>query len=204
MTDSNDTGLLTQSQREFLQTDDPDMTERGKRAAKSRIRSRLRAAFDDLHLLLGDGEVKQQIDLEEVLADMHGKDVWPLATLLFLWSVEHPRITDRDDMTERLSSGGESTDLESQMDRITASFDHTMETGVRAAFEFGSLDHVPEEITNDLTVLLGEPVSERSDEELAQMSGRTIDMLFRRGDLDNSEYARIMDLKLKSDDEWSR
>jgi hypothetical protein len=145
-------------------------------------------------------EVNNSSDLGKVLADLDAGRVWPLPALLFMWSLEHPQLSGVDDMADVLTSGDESTTLEAQMDRFTDSFDTQVESGVRAVLEFSDFEQVPKEVSNELTVSLGGPVSDMTDDDLAQLPRRTLDSLFRRGDLDNSEYARVMQLKLKSEE----
>jgi len=197
--DDTPASILTSRQREFLRGE-TDLGNRGKRAARARIRSRLRASFDDLRLLLSPDASQDEVDVAKVVADIDSGRAWPLAALLFKWSIEHPMFTDRDDLADTLSKPGETSSTHEQMDRITTSFDSQIESGVSAALEFGDLDHVPEDVTNELTVTLGEPVDEMTDEDLAELPRRTLDLLFRRGDLDNQEYARVMGVKLDRED----
>ncbi|MBV0900180.1 hypothetical protein [Haloarcula salina] len=200
MADSDETGLLTQNQREFLRTTDPDMSDRGVRAAKSRIRKRIQVAFDDLRLLFGTEETEQKLDLDKVLGDIDPGRVWPLSAILFMWSVHHPTLLNRN-LDQGMSTPDKGLSTHEQVDRVTASFDSQVERGVRTALESVETDRIPEEVNNDLTISLGGSVADMSDEELAELSRRSLDLLFRRGDLDNAEYARIMKRKLADADE---
>jgi hypothetical protein len=203
MADDKPASILTDAQRDFFESGGETDNAAHDRALRSRIRGRLRAGLDDLRLLLNtEAERKsdEPSEVTKVLADVDAGRVWPLSALLFLWASEHPMFTDRDDLADTLSKPGETSSTHEQMDRITTSFDSQIESGVSAALEFGDHDHVPEDVTNELTVTLGEPVDEMTDEDLAELPRRTLDLLFRRGDLDNQEYARVMGVKLDRED----
>jgi len=150
MSDPTDTGLLTQDQREFLQNPNPEMTDRGIRAARERIRNRLQVAFDDLRLLLNPEKTEQEINLQKVLAGVDSERVWPLSALLFMWAIEHPTFLDWEDMTDVLGNPDKDVDLGVQMDRTAASFNGQAERGVRTALGFSDLHQVPEVVENDL------------------------------------------------------
>jgi hypothetical protein len=202
MSGSNDTGILTETQRDFLKGNGGDMTDRGERAAKTRIRERFRNSFDDLRLLFNHERRETavgDIGLRGVLNDIEGGYMWPLAALLFIWAREHPTLPDLDDAVAALSSpeGGGSPSV--QMDRTTTSFNTQVESGVHAALELEDLERVPTEVHNDLTVSLSSSVSDMSDEELAALPHETAFLLFKKGSLDNSEYARIVQLKADGD-----
>ncbi|WP_251341970.1 hypothetical protein [Haloplanus halophilus] len=199
MSDSDrPTAILTDRQRTFLRGEG-DLGERGERAARARIRDRLDAAFDDLRLILNTDVEAFEDDVEQVLTDIDAGRMWALPALLFLWAVEHPTFSDRDDMVGVLSSPGEDWPIEDRIEWITESFDSQVERGVTAALEDLEFDQVPEEVDNELTVGLGRSVSEMTPAELAELSRETIDFLFRRDDLDNELYAEVMALKLGRD-----
>jgi hypothetical protein len=198
MSGSNDTGILTETQRDFLKGDGGDMTDRGERAAKTRIRERFRNSFDDLRLLFNHERRETAvggIGLRGVLNEVEGGRMWPLAALLFIWAREHPTLTDFDNAVDALSSPESGGSPSTQMDRTTASFNTQVESGVHAALELEDLERVPTEVHNDLTVSLSRSVSDMSDEELAALPHETAFLLFKQGALDNSEYARIVQLK---------
>ena len=140
-----------------------------------------------------EGTLGEQSEQES--DDNHPPDPWPLATLLFFWAIKNPQILDGDDLRDFLTPEVEPS-TQHEIDRIAASFDRQVETGVRSAFERGDWDRVPEEVDNNLDISLGKPVSELSKEELASQPRRVLDLIFRRGDLDNQEYAEIMKLRL--------
>jgi hypothetical protein len=198
-TDNTTAAVLTGRQREFLRGN-ADLGDRGKRAARARIRERLQAAFDDLRLILNSDVDGWQDDVEEVVADVDAGCVWPLPALLFLWTLEHPMFTDREDFAEIMSNPGATVSTSEHMERATTSFDSQVVTGVQAALEFSDLDRVPGDVDNELTVPLGPPVSEMTDEELAELPRSRLDFLFRRGDLGHERYAQVMEIKLDRED----
>jgi len=191
--------LLTDSQRDLLRGES-DLTARGERAARSRIRDRFRATFEDLRLLFGSGAPEQKVDIKKVLEDVDAGRVWPLPALLFMWAREHPMLIDAGDFEDAVSLVDTDISPETRTERITASFDSQVEAGVRAALELSDFDHVPEDVENELTVSLGKPIDEMTEAELANLPRRTLDLLFRKGDLDDAEYARVMRLKLDSEE----
>jgi len=198
--DDASASILTERQRDLLRGES-DLSKRGERAARARIRERLQAAFEDLRLILNTDLDGCRGDVKQALAETDAVGMWPLPALLFLWAGEHPMFTDRDDLADTLSTPDETGSISAQMDRITTAFDSQIESGVSAALGLGEHNHVPEEVTNELTVTLGEPVADRTDKELADLPRRTLDLLFRRGDLDNQEYARVMGMKLDREDD---
>lgn len=60
--------LLTPRQREFLSTDEHDMTARGERSARARIRDRIDAGLDDLGLLAEHPDLDEFVDADDSLA----------------------------------------------------------------------------------------------------------------------------------------
>ena len=121
---------------------------------------------------------------------------WPFAALLFLWAKHNPTLVDAEDLTDVFLKLNTDVSPQTAMDRRTASFDRQVETGVRTAIELGDPGEAIARVENTLDVSVGKDVSELSTEELAELPRRDLDMLFQRGDLDNQQYATIMEQKL--------
>lgn len=196
--------ILTQTQREFLRLEadqrKEEYSKQQRHYHRTSITERLDRVFDDLELLLEAGAEGEALDLGTVLGDTDAGRVWPLTALLFEWATHHPTLVDVDDFTDAVSTPGEDVSRQTEINRVTASFDRAIETGVRAALEFGDDDRVPEDVSNELSISVGASVSEMDQEELASLPRRTLDLLFRRGDLDHEEYAAVMERKLEREE----
>ncbi|QLG49109.2 hypothetical protein [Natrinema halophilum] len=169
---------------------------------RNAIRERARNGLLDLKVLV---EYLDENELEEIFKrdeDSDGEEAppaWPLAAMLYLWAQKRPMFTNETDVREFLSSPDKEYSSEEHLARVTKSFNNQVEKGVSTAIEFRGDDRVPEEVTNELVVSLGDSTGDMTDEELATLPRRMLDLLFRRGDLNNEEYAKIMQLKLESE-----
>lgn len=191
-----DAALLTEAQREYLKGN-KEYRPSVERDVRKRIRDRLRATLVvDLRLLLDGGVKDGRINHDQILSEIDLGQAWPLATLLFLWASYHPTFTDREDFEESLRDTETDPSPQIMTTRTAKSFDRAVESGVEVALEYDDTEYVPLEIENDLTVSLGESVSDMSEEEIADLPRRTVDRLFRDGDLDMEQYACVMERKL--------
>jgi len=203
--------LLTNTQRDYLRGEEKE-NKSHERALRSRLRRRVRAGFQDLKLLL-DAEANDRIDLTELLADggrpdnigeTQSKDdnadadtpPWILAALLFMWTEENPRYTDAQEFIDAVNQPDSTPSSQTMMDRRTASFDAQVEKGVRAALELSNSSQAVTNTENTLSVSVGPPVEEMTEEEIADLPRHEVDILFQRGDIGDQLYAQIMKEKL--------
>lgn len=199
--------LLTDAQREFLQTEVPESDY--ERSQRSKIQRRVQAGLNDLKLVIeavGEG----RLDVSDIMEDgrfnarslrqktdrevsgEYPPPAWPLAALLFAWSVDNPMFLDGEDMEGFLSNPDPNPSPQIQMDRIAKSLSHQVEKGVIAALETYESDLVVERVENELTIDLGESVESMDEEEIANLPRESIDILFKKGEIGDNEYANIM------------
>jgi hypothetical protein len=121
---------------------------------------------------------------------------WILAALLFMWTDGKPMYTDADDLYEAISNPNATDSSQTIMNRRTTSFNTQVERGVRAVLELSDSSLAISNTENTLTVSVGPPVKEMSDEEIADLPRQEVDILFKRGDIDDQLYTQIMKEKL--------
>jgi hypothetical protein len=174
--------ILTSRQREFLQGEGYD-TGDAERMARKRIRDRVRAAIDDLQLLV-QATADGTFDISSALDD--DPPMWALSAFLFAWTTKNKAVAQ--DLRDFLDPTEEET-AQTEMDRRTEMMNIQMERGVQTYLEFSYPDHAVRKVENSLTVDLGPELSELSPDDLAELPRRRLDALLRSGDLDDETYA---------------
>lgn len=198
MADDQETGsILTPTQRDYLRGEkNDDFSDAQDRMTRGRIRDRLRLAFNDLCLVLNYGVDDDRIDVNTVLSELDEDQVWPLATMLFLWADQNSADINAGDLGETtLHPAGEGP-LPATVHQTEESFNQQIIEGVAAAFEMVRDDQPRVKVTNELSVSVGKSISDMGVDEIAEYPRRMIDHLFRSGTLSRDEYACVMDKKL--------
>jgi hypothetical protein len=182
MADDRPASVLTDAQRAYLRGE-KDYRPAVERDLQSRLRKRVRAAVEDLALLVETD--REQFDVVDALSGDEQPPMWALPALLFLWTDQN-RITAASELSDP-----DSPNPREEMHLRADAFDQQVNKGVLSALEFHPPDHAVTEMQNSLTVDIGPPVDDITPEELVEFNSEFVDTLWRSGEIDDETYLSV-------------